>query len=100
MGQERRHQVTAAGLALAVGVGMLVGAAVVWSASDGEESSRSSRAPRAAASNERESALKTSAIEAKLDEILSGQEAILGKFDAVMEELRIIKIRSTLRGGS
>ena len=47
------------------------------------------------------------AVEKKLREILKNQEQILAnqtiilqKFDAVMEELRIIKIRATIRGGS
>ena len=31
-------------------------------------------------------------------DILANQTAILQKFDAVMEELRIIKVRATLRG--
>ena len=38
-------------------------------------------------------------LEKKLDEILANQQTILQKFDAVMEELRIIKVRATLRGG-
>jgi len=32
--------------------------------------------------------------------ILANQQTILQKFDAVMEELRIIKVRASLRGGS
>jgi hypothetical protein len=35
------------------------------------------------------------ALERKLDEVLANQKAILQKFDAVMEELRVIKIRAT-----
>lgn len=36
----------------------------------------------------------------KLDDIASTQQTILQKFDAIMEELRIIKVRATLsRGG-
>ena len=34
-------------------------------------------------------------IERKLDEIIATQQTILSKFDAVMEQLRIIKVRST-----
>ena len=36
-------------------------------------------------------------LEAKLNQILENQEKILQRFDQVMEELRIIKIRATLR---
>ena len=39
-------------------------------------------------------------IEKKLGEILANQETILQRLDQVMEELRIIKVRATLRGGS
>ena len=35
-------------------------------------------------------------IESKLDEILANQEKILKRFDDVMEELRIVKVRATL----
>ena len=38
-------------------------------------------------------------VEDKLDQILANQQTILGRFDAVMEELRIVKVRATLRGG-
>jgi hypothetical protein len=99
MGQGRQHQVAAAGLMLAVGAGILLGTAAVWSA-NAEDSSKSSRSSRAGTSKRGEGDLDASRIESKLDEILSGQEAILNKFDVVMEELRIIKVRATLRGGS
>ena len=33
----------------------------------------------------------------KLNQILANQQTILQKFDAVMEELRIIKVRTTIR---
>lgn len=36
-------------------------------------------------------------LEQKLDEILAKQETILQKFDAVMEELRIIKVRTSIQ---
>ena len=37
-------------------------------------------------------------LEAKLDQILANQEQIFRRFDEVMEELRIVKVRATLRG--
>jgi hypothetical protein len=36
-------------------------------------------------------------LEKKLDEILAKQETILQKFDTVMEELRIIKVRTSIQ---
>ena len=36
-------------------------------------------------------------IEAKLDQILTNQDQMLVKLDAVMEELKIVKIRATVR---
>ncbi len=35
-------------------------------------------------------------VEQKLDQILQNQQEILQRFDAIMEELRIIKIRATI----
>ena len=43
----------------------------------------------------RESKIDSAAIERKLDAVLSNQQTILQKLDAVMEELHIIKIRAT-----
>ena len=37
---------------------------------------------------------------AQQKEVLANQATILQRFDAVMEELRIIKVRATIRGGS
>ena len=37
-------------------------------------------------------------IEQKLDQILSNQQTILQRFDQVMEELRIVKVRATMNG--
>ena len=40
-------------------------------------------------------------LDRKLDQILANQQTIFQKFDAVMEELKIIKVRATLhRSGS
>lgn len=36
-------------------------------------------------------------LESKLDQVLGNQQTILKKFDEVMDELRIIKVRATLR---
>ena len=37
------------------------------------------------------------AVEAKLDQILESQQQILKRLDEIMEELRIVKIRATMR---
>jgi len=43
---------------------------------------------------------EVTALSNKMDELVSTQQAILQRFDAVMEELRVIKVRATLsRGG-
>ena len=39
----------------------------------------------------------TARVEAKLDQILSNQDRILARLDEVMEELKIVKIRATVR---
>lgn len=36
-------------------------------------------------------------VEAKLDQVLANQERILARLDEVMEELKIVKIRATVR---
>jgi len=46
-------------------------------------------------SRSRESRLDTAAIEKKLDVILANQQTVLQKLDAVMEELRVVKVRCT-----
>ncbi|MBI3323982.1 MAG: hypothetical protein HYZ92_01740 [Candidatus Omnitrophica bacterium] len=47
------------------------------------------------AETKREPKLDTAAIERKLNEILNNQTAILQQLDAMMEELKIIKVRAT-----
>lgn len=44
----------------------------------------------------RESKSESRLLDKKLNEILAAQQTILQKLDAVMEELRIIKVRATL----
>lgn len=50
---------------------------------------------RASAQTTRESKSESRSLDKKLDEILANQQSILQKLDAVMEELRIIKVRAT-----
>jgi hypothetical protein len=54
----------------------------------GEDSSRSTRT----SDEGREGRL-----EAKLDQVLANQDAMLAKLDQMMEELKVIKIRATVR---
>ena len=86
-----------AGLLLAVGMGT----GVVFSQDDAEPPTRSSRPAKPAGTSSASDTGKDkdlAAIERKLDQIIQTQSAILQKFDAVMEELRIIKVRATIRG--
>lgn len=39
----------------------------------------------------------TARVEAKLDQVLANQEQILARLDQVLEELKIVKIRATVR---
>ena len=41
---------------------------------------------------------KLAALEEQLEQVLANQQTILQKFDAVMEEMRIIKVRVSLLG--
>ena len=100
--QTRRARGARLGL-IALGVGSGV---ALWSAATSraeQETGKSSRdvlgKPRQEETRDSGSA-STSALEKKLDRILANQETILQRFDQVMEELRIIKVRATIRGGS
>ena len=52
------------------------------------DTGRSSRAPETGA---------TARVEAKLDQVLANQEQIMARLDQVLEELKIVKIRATVR---
>ena len=56
-----------------------------------DRASRGDHPPSAALSKEASS----KAIDEKLDQLLATQQSILQRFDAVLEELRIVKIRCT-----
>ena len=81
------------GLALALGMGLWINTEAPARAAEPKSGSRSSRA-----SENEETAGKTNAkVAAKLDEILENQQQILKRLDQVMEELKIVKIRATMR---
>ena len=79
------------GLTLAFGIGL-------WSqtGAQAEAPSRSSRPPRPPSAGKAGGDVDAKKLDAKLDQILANQEKILQRFDEVMEELRIVKIRATL----
>jgi hypothetical protein len=100
-----RRQLCRMPLLAAVCVGVSwIGANVSRAAEEEAIPSRSSRtqpvvrtgtdAGRSTRSSETGGAAK---IEAKLDQILGNQERILARLDEVMEELKIVKIRATVR---
>ena len=84
-------------IGLGVGLGICLSLAVTSMA---EETSRATRSVLGGAASGGSSASSNAGLEKKLDQILANQETILQRFDQVMEELRIIKVRATLRGGS
>ena len=72
---------------LAVGVAVWLGFSAVASGQSG----RSSRPPEA---QDEDLAVR---VNTKLEEVLDTQQQILKRLDEVMEELKIVKIRATLR---
>ncbi len=60
---------------------------------------KTKRIPQSNEADKRDS-VREMHIEKKLDQILANQATILEKFDLIMEELRIIKVRASIRSGS
>jgi hypothetical protein len=82
--------VAVAGCALAIGAGF----GMLARAADEEPAGRASRrAARTSAS----SSSSADGLERKLEEVLAGQQAILKRLDEIMEELKIVKIRASVR---
>jgi len=82
---------------LAIAASLLYVWAQVSSAIEEPSGTRSSRTSSTSASTTSGGGGKDAQILSKLNEILANQHTILQKFDAMMEELRIIKIRATPR---
>ncbi len=86
-------------------LGMSFGGVGVWSltgaCADNGATSRTSRssAKESGAADEARIERKLKQILENQEKILENQAAILQQFDLIMEELRIIKVRATLRGG-
>ena len=92
-------------LSIITAIVVMVGGVLLWRAM--VATAVEPRTSRAAGATASESASDHATVEKKLREILKNQEQVLAnqatilqKFDAVMEELRIIKVRATIRGGS
>ena len=104
MDATRRRQVGSWSLVIVLIIGVSVSLWSMAAFSADEASDRASRsrtrssvtsAEQSSQSDQSKEKDRDAQIERKLDEILSNQQTILQRFDAVMEELRIIKVRST-----
>ncbi len=89
----RGFQVATALIGVLVGFGLGAG----WASFAEEASDRSSTytlpLKSAKSSAKPESTARDSQLDRKLDQLLAGQQTILQKFDGVLEELRVVKIR-------
>jgi len=85
---------------LGVALGVSVGLGPLSAAYEQDESSRRSSQSQQGQTEARRAASSDAArssVERKLDQILANQETILQQFEVIKEELRIIKVRSSLR---
>ena len=90
--RSRSGRLAGLGLLLALGLGLHA----AGFAQDEETAARSTR-PRSATRSSQQGGGADAKLDAKLDEILANQQRILARLDEVMEELKIIKIRATLK---
>ena len=83
------------------GLALILVSAGVWLQANtlAEGQTRSSRRSAAASEGAEETSTQaeTKKLDAKLDQILQNQEQIFQRLDEVMEELKIVKVRATLR---
>ena len=84
------------GRLVAAGVGLLCGLTLLGQAVSAERSSRAAKSKTAAATASSDQA-DDHAVKQKLDELAAGQDKILKRLDEIMEELKVVKIRATLR---
>lgn len=82
------------GLALLLGIGLWI---QMGTAAEGQSQSTRRSSATSAEGAEAKAEVDTKKLEAKLDRILDNQERMFQRFDEVMEELKIVKIRATLR---
>ena len=84
------------GRLFATGVGLLCGLTLLGQAVSAERSPRAAKSKTAPAASSSDKA-DDHAVKQKLDELAAGQDKILQRLDEIMEELKIVKIRATLR---
>ncbi len=94
-------------LAVLCGITLWGSAGISRAATEKDVPTHSSRSPTSRTSTSRSAdaarSTRTSEtgrearIEAKLDQILANQDQMLAKLDEIMEELKIVKIRATVR---
>ena len=84
-------------VAALLGVGLFLLGLFCAVALQAEEASHSARAKSTPSSPSKAASGKEEQILAKLNEVLEKQEHILKRFDEVMAELQIIKIRATIK---
>ena len=96
--ERRRHRVArpwrvvvSVGVACVLGIGAWINTSVQATEEQPQSTTHSSRPSRTSTSSQEAN------VEAKLNEILQNQQKILTRLDEVMEELKIVKIRATLR---
>lgn len=77
-------------------VAALAVAAAAWLGTETQAAERSRTSQSKASGSTEASVQGESKLAAKLDQVLANQDTILQRFDDVMEELRIIKVRATL----
>ena len=83
--------VAAAGLVVAISLGLWIGAETHAAEESSAQSSRSTRASSTSGSETGDDAIIQ-----KLNQVLAKQATILQRLDEVMEELKIVKIRATV----
>lgn len=98
----KAHWRGGAGHRIVVSLGLAALCGIAWWGT-GPGSSRAAAEDEVPTHSSRSSSTRTSdtgreaRIEAKLDQILAHQDQMLAKLDQMMEELKIVKIRATVR---
>lgn len=82
--------------ALVGALGLAIGS-MGSSALAAETASAKPPAKKPPAQSDRAREAREKRLEEKLDQVLANQQTILQRFDQVMEELRIVKVRATVR---
>lgn len=91
------HRLIPVIMGLSVSVG--VASHPLWRVHDAAAETARSSQPAERSTRPPEDMTEEARMQEKLDTILATQQTILQRFDAVLEELRIIKVRSASAGG-